>query len=65
MLGRCCALGAGIFSQICLHLRRDELSGKTGDLPVDQGCIDRDTSLMPEYLIPQSSSRMGIAFPFR
>jgi len=43
MLGRFCALGAGIFLQICLHLRRDELSGKTGDLPVDQGCIDRDT----------------------
>jgi hypothetical protein len=36
MLERFCALGAGIFLHICLYLRRDELSRKTGDLPVDQ-----------------------------
>jgi hypothetical protein len=48
-----------------LYWNRDELSGKTGNLPVDQVCIDRDTSFMPEYLATQSSSRMGIAFPFR
>jgi hypothetical protein len=63
--GRFCALGAGIPIEIRLHLSRDELSGKTGDLPVDQGCIDRDTTLMPEYPVTQSSSRIGIAFPFR
>jgi len=62
---RFCALGAGIIMEMRLHWNRDELSGKTGNLPVDQGCIDRDTSLMPEYPVTQSSSRMVIAFPFR
>jgi hypothetical protein len=62
---RFCALGAGIFMEMRLHWNRDEFSGKTGNLPVNQGCIDRDTSLMPEYPVTQSSSRMGIAFPFR
>jgi hypothetical protein len=53
MLGRSCALGAWIFSQNYLHSRKVELSGKTGDLPVDRGCIDRDTDLLPEYLVTQ------------
>ena len=35
MLGRFCALGAGISSEIRLHLSGDELSEKTGDLPVE------------------------------
>ena len=43
-----CALGAGIPIQILLHLSSDELSGMTGNLPVDQGCVDRDTDLMAE-----------------
>jgi hypothetical protein len=65
MLGRFCALGAGIPVEIRLHLSRDALSRMTENLPVDQGCIDRDTSFMPEYPVTQSSSRIGIAFPFR
>ena len=32
-----------------LHWNRDVLSGKTGNLPVDQGCVDRDTDLKAEY----------------
>jgi len=64
MLGRFCALGAGIPTQILLHLNRAEFSGKTGILPVDQGCVDRDTDLMAEYPEMQSSPRIGSAFPF-
>jgi len=62
---RFCALGVGIPVEIRFHLSRNELSGKTGKLPVYRGCIDRDTGLMPEYPVTQSNSRMGIDFPFR
>ena len=63
-VGRFCALGAGIFSQICFHLSTDKLSRNKGGLPVDQSCIDRDTDLLPEHLAMLLRSRMGIAFPF-
>jgi hypothetical protein len=39
MLGRFCALGAGIPVESRLHLGKKELSGNTGELPVDQVLI--------------------------